>query len=220
MIPIFLTKNELEHYRSNLNSIKNFLFKLKENKLNDKLQARLLINDLLINLSMEDIERILLPLVLNLRQLDTFLTSSLSIGDGSFDLYERFKNLGLEKEMKEIKTLYYNLKYLLKILNIEEPNMVRTETKDTTIDENALRNDAVILETFNLVLLGLDYEKAITLREYDLNKKKIFIEYFMALLDFVINYEKVWGLEEVNIKVKKLTEFLYIDVKTKMIMNI
>jgi len=216
MIPIYLTDDEFFKLKENYNHVVNFLLNLSSSTIENELQARLFLNDLLVKMSMSDVMLILEAIAENLNTMEIFLNVSLTVEDKVYDLYKNFKKLGLEKEFNKVKTLAKNLNYVLKILDNKKQEFVN-DVVDFELQDDYFRNNNI--ENINLGMIFIRLKDADRIRKQNLHNPDSFIRFFLLLLETNLVYERTMGLEDMDRKISKLTTLLYGLLKTKILLQ-
>ena len=216
MVPIYLSNNEFDLITQNQELIKTFLLKINKTLIKDKLEASLLLNDLLINFPTEKIVQILKPISESLIELEMFLNDSLQIETKTFDLYKNFVNIKLEKSIKETHVLNKNINYLLKVLN-NGAEVANIDIVDYKIEDDNFTSNVLLFNNLNLLLIRT--EEGDKIRKLNLNNKESFLLFFRILLETTILYTKHLVINDNNFKNRTLNLFLYSLFKTKTLLK-
>ena len=216
MVPIYLNNNEFDLITQNQELIKTFLLKINKTLIKDKLEASLLLNDLLINFPTEKIVQILKPISESLIELEMFLNDSLQIETKTFDLYKNFVNIKLAKSIKETHILNKNINYLLKVIN-NGAEVANVDIVDYKIEDDNFTSNVLLFNNLNLLLIKT--EEGDKIRKLNLNNKESFLLFFRILLETTILYTKHLVINDNNFKNRTLNLFLYSLFKTKTILK-
>jgi len=216
MVPIYLSNNEFDLITQNQELIKTFLLKINKTLIKDKLEASLLLNDLLINFPTEKIVQILKPISESLIELEMFLNNSLQIETKTFDLYKNFTNIKLGNFIKETHVLNRNINYLLKVLN-NGAEVANIDIVDYKIEDDNFTSNVLLFNNLNLLLIRT--EEGDKIRKLNLNNKESFLLFFRILLETTILYTKHLVTNNTNFKNRTLNLFLYSLFKTKTLLK-